>query len=77
MTRGEALGAQVVAGWREQRPGAAVVNVYGPTEATVDCTWYWVRPGEQVAEGAVPIGRPIANTGVFVLDGGLGLVPEG
>ena len=77
LTGGEALGAQVVAGWRQERPGCTVVNVYGPTEATVNCTRYWIRPGQQVAEGAVPIGRPIANTRVFVLDGGLGLVPDG
>ena len=77
LTGGEAWGLQVVAGWRQERPGCTVVNVYGPTEATVNCTRYWIRPGEQVAEGAVPIGRPIANTRVFVLDGGLGLVPDG
>src|SRR5580693_2327918 len=74
---GEAVGAQVVAGGRQERPGCTVVNVYGPTEATVNCTRYWIRPGQQVAEGAVPIGRPIANNRVFVLDGGLGLVPDG
>jgi nonribosomal peptide synthetase CepB len=77
LTGGEALRAQVVAGWRQERPGCTVVNVYGPTEATVNCTGYWIRPGQQVAEGPVPIGRPIANTRVFVLDGGLGLVPDG
>src|ERR1700729_195948 len=38
LTGGEALGAQVVAGWGQEGPGGTVVNVYGPTEATVNCT---------------------------------------
>ena len=57
-------------------PGTAVVHVYGPTEATTFATCY-VVPGGGPGAGAVPIGRPMDNTGVFVLDGGLGLVPDG
>jgi nonribosomal peptide synthetase CepB len=47
--------------------------LYGPTEASVDVTFWPYAPGSDV----VPIGRPIANTAMFVLDGGLGLVPPG
>src|SRR5580692_7297912 len=57
-------------------PGTAVVHVYGPTEATTFATCYPV-PGGGLEAGPVPIGRPMDNTGVFVLDGGLGLVPDG
>ncbi len=48
-------------------------NMYGPTETTV---WSTIFRIESV-EGAVPIGRPIANTDVFVLDGNLNLLPVG
>ena len=53
-----------------------MANIYGPTEATVYATaWY---AGDTVPAGsAVPIGRPVANATVYVLDGSLGLVPPG
>ncbi|HEV2762305.1 MAG TPA: amino acid adenylation domain-containing protein, partial [Pyrinomonadaceae bacterium] len=53
-----------------------LLHVYGPTENTTFSTWHEVR---EVAEGAatVPIGRPVANTQVYVLDAGLRPVPEG
>jgi len=50
-------------------------NLYGPTEATVDVT-AWSFPGE-FAGGRVPIGRPIANTQIYVLDEWGSVVPEG
>ena len=46
--------------------------MYGPTEATVNCTGYWIRPGQQVAAGA---GRSAGRSRiprVFVLDGAWG-----
>ncbi|WP_405774629.1 amino acid adenylation domain-containing protein [Streptomyces sp. NBC_00859] len=71
---GEALTADAVAGIRTAIPGARVANIYGPTEATVYSTaWY---AGADV-EGAVPIGRPISNARVYVLDGFLSPVPVG
>jgi amino acid adenylation domain-containing protein len=53
-----------------------LLHVYGPTESTTFTTWYRV---ESIPEGAttVPIGRPIANTQLYVLDGGLQPVPVG
>jgi amino acid adenylation domain-containing protein len=53
--------------------GAEVWNVYGPTETTIWSTVQRVHPGP----GAVPIGRPIANTQVYVLDRGNHPVPKG
>jgi len=51
------------------RLGCAVElhNLYGPTEAAVDVTAWACRPGRELR--TVPIGRPIANTQVYVLDG--------
>jgi amino acid adenylation domain-containing protein len=56
-------------------PNSALYNEYGPTEATVWCTVYRCQPGEE--RESVPIGRPIANTQVYVLDSHLQPVPVG
>ncbi|MFE0106754.1 amino acid adenylation domain-containing protein [Streptomyces sp. NPDC059009] len=74
---GEALSADALAGFRARHPGTAVVNVYGPTEATVNCTQYRIEPGARLPDGPVPIGRPFANTRAYVLDAGLRPVPAG
>jgi polyketide synthase PksJ len=52
---------------------ASVWNMYGPTETTIWSAVESVEPGA----GAVSIGRPIANTQTYVLDGGLQPVPPG
>ena len=53
-----------------------LLHVYGPTESTTFATWYLV---EQVPEGAttIPIGRPISNTQIYLLDSCLRPVPVG
>jgi amino acid adenylation domain-containing protein len=73
---GEALHSEQLSWWREHDAETQVVNEYGPTETVVGCCVYERAAGELVA-GAVPIGRPIANTRLYVLDAGLELVPEG
>lgn len=55
--------------------GAEMHNVYGPTEATVDAACWTAPRGHD--GGAVPIGRPIANTELFLLDDDGRPVPEG
>src|SRR3989440_3410753 len=54
----------------------ALVNNYGPTEATVVATCGLVPPTEP-ANGPPSIGRPIANTQIYILDEHLGQVPIG
>ncbi|CAJ3669641.1 non-ribosomal peptide synthase [Burkholderia pseudomallei] len=54
-------------------PGQMLVNNYGPTEATVVATSGRLQPGEATP----PIGRPIANTRVYVLDAWLRPAPIG
>ncbi len=53
-----------------------LINTYGPTEATVSATLYEARPDQKLTS-KVPIGRPIANTQVLVLDQHLKPVPIG
>lgn len=73
---GEALYGSTVAPWRERAPGTRLINEYGPTETVVGCCVHEV--GEDTPhDGAVAIGRPIANTWLYVLDAGLQPVPVG
>ncbi|MFJ1754892.1 amino acid adenylation domain-containing protein [Kitasatospora sp. NPDC088134] len=76
MVGGEASQAAHLAAWRQRNPGVAVVNHYGPTEATVGCTDHLLRDGEQLG-AVVPIGRPMWNTRAYVLDAALRPVPVG
>ncbi|MET8759982.1 non-ribosomal peptide synthase/polyketide synthase [Lentzea sp. NPDC004782] len=70
---GEALDGEVVRRWRDRNPDALVINEYGPTEATVGCVVHEVVE----SDGPVPIGTPIGNARVYVLDQWLRPVPEG
>ncbi len=54
---------------------AELHNLYGPTEAAVDVTAWHCARGD--ARSSVPIGRPVANTQIYILDGGLRPVPIG
>jgi surfactin family lipopeptide synthetase A len=72
---GEACPRQLVDSHYRILPQAALFNEYGPTEATVWSSVYQCEPGE--AGSTVPIGRPIANTRLYVLDRNLQPVPSG
>jgi acyl-coenzyme A synthetase/AMP-(fatty) acid ligase/acyl carrier protein len=77
MLGGEALPAALLREWRQRHPGLALVNHYGPTEATVGCLDHMLGPDDPIPDLVVPVGRPMWNTRVFVLDASLGLVPPG
>jgi amino acid adenylation domain-containing protein len=65
---GEALGGELQAqAFATLGPALALHNLYGPTECAVDVTAWRCRP-QDPAQAPVPIGRPIANTQVYVLD---------
>lgn len=51
-------------------------NEYGPTEAAVICTHYKIEKGAEVPD-SIPIGKPISNTQLYLLDAALNLVPVG
>ena len=63
---GEALSATLVRCFEERLPNASLHNLYGPTEATVDVTAWTCPRGARAA--AIPIGQPIANTRIYILD---------
>jgi amino acid adenylation domain-containing protein len=73
---GEQLQAEAVAFWRKHAPQTLLVNEYGPTETVVGCCVYTVTP-ETLDEGAIPIGRPIGNTQLYILDRHMEPVPIG
>ncbi|KAK9718856.1 hypothetical protein K7432_005144 [Basidiobolus ranarum] len=57
-----------------QETKCQLFNLYGPTEAAIDVTWWECQPS---SETTVPIGRPIANTQIYLLDQHLQPVPVG
>jgi amino acid adenylation domain-containing protein len=71
---GEALWAEQLAFWREHAPATRLINEYGPTEAVVGCCTYEV-PREAPAAGSVPVGRPIANARIYLLDSRMSPTP--
>jgi amino acid adenylation domain-containing protein/non-ribosomal peptide synthase protein (TIGR01720 family) len=72
---GEQLTAAAVEFWRKYAPGTRLINEYGPTEAVVGCCVYEVS--EQTSrDGVIPIGMPIWNTQLYLLDPHLDLVSD-
>ncbi|MDD1966839.1 non-ribosomal peptide synthase/polyketide synthase [Pseudomonas putida] len=71
---GEALPADLARDTLQRLPNAGLFNLYGPTEAAIDVT-HWTCRSEPGA--SVPIGRPIANLQVHILDSRLNPQPIG
>lgn len=75
---GEALPSDLCREW-QQLTGAPLHNLYGPTEAAVDVSWYPACGDElaAVTGSSVPIGYPVWNTGLRILDAMMRPVPPG
>jgi nonribosomal peptide synthetase protein BlmX len=76
---GEALTEDTIGPWRDRLPGVLRINEYGPTETVVGCCVH--QDEGPSGRPVVPIGRPIANTAIHLLDQnmncvGIGLVGE-
>lgn len=74
LTGGEKVSVQSVNKVRKTYPSLTLIHVYGPTENTTFTTGYHV---ENMYEIDIPIGKPIANTAVYILDKELKPVPVG
>ena len=75
ISSGEALPVALARETRRRLPHAALHNLYGPTETTVDVTAWTYEPDPALT--SIPIGRPIANTRVYILDAAGEPVPVG
>ena len=73
---GDVLSARHVRRVLEKLPNTTVINGYGPTEGTTFTCCHVMRPGDPVPD-SVPIGRPISNTFVYILDAESRPVPAG
>ncbi|OWA00800.1 non-ribosomal peptide synthetase [Streptomyces sp. CS113] len=71
---GEALPRETAQTFARVLPGVGLHNLYGPTEAAVDVTHHTCAPADA---GPVPIGRPVWNTRLYVLDAALQPCPPG
>ncbi|AHF67797.1 hypothetical protein PCH70_26440 [Pseudomonas cichorii JBC1] len=77
---GDALSTQKLEQWAQIRPvHTRLVNTYGPTEATVSCTAAYVgeTAGDPDLQSPTSIGKPMANTRLYLLDAHLRPVPFG
>ena len=77
ISSGEALPADLVAAFRRAAPGRRLINLYGSSEVAGDVTWY--DTDEMADDAFLPasLGRPLDNTGVYLLDAGRRPVPDG
>ena len=67
---GEGLNWETLKFWQKVAPQTRIFNEYGPTEAVVGCCVYEAE-SESRETGPVPIGKPIGNMEMYVLDEGL------
>lgn len=70
---GEALDAPTVHLFYEKLPRVSLHNLYGPTECTIDVTSYDCIGNEM----EIPIGKPVYNTGIYIVNGDFEIVPIG
>jgi amino acid adenylation domain-containing protein len=75
VTSGEMISGELTQRFKESMPEATLLNLYGSSEVSADCTWYETH-GVELCHN-IPIGRPIANTQVYILDAQLQPVPIG
>lgn len=76
---GEAASTVWVRQLQETQPACKVINHYGPTETTVGALAYEVKADESGGEpsASLPLGPPLANALVYILDDGLNALPVG
>lgn len=68
MTGAEVCDPAVINTWKRALPDVRVLNVYGPTEATIVCLAYEIQQVDQDRVGSYPIGSPLAGVAVRLVD---------
>ncbi|MDQ6763754.1 MAG: amino acid adenylation domain-containing protein, partial [Bacteroidota bacterium] len=74
---GEALNPSHANLFRHKLPGAELHNLYGPTEAAIDVSYWSLDNSNTENIKVVPIGKPVANTQLYILDGDFKWAPVG
>lgn len=74
---GEALSAALAREWYRHYPDIELVNAYGPTEASDDVTHYVVDSAPPETQKTVPVGKPLQNLHIYIVDKHLSLCPIG
>ncbi|WP_416987048.1 amino acid adenylation domain-containing protein, partial [Streptomyces sp. T028] len=77
LTGGDVVPASAVAAVLGACPGVVVRHLYGPTEITLCATQFLAGDGDDEIPAVLPIGRPLDNTRIYLLDEGLSPVPPG
>ncbi|MBP2328445.1 amino acid adenylation domain-containing protein [Kibdelosporangium banguiense] len=77
LVHGEELPPELLTRWLAKMPGVPLVNVYGPAECSDDVSISVIRREDVARGGHAPIGDPLVNTQVYVLDNWLRVVPTG
>ena len=75
ISSGDILHSELVSKFRKKLPNAILLNLYGSSEVAGDATCCEVT--KLGAEEAIPVGRPIANTKVYIVDKEMNPVPTG
>jgi bacitracin synthase 3 len=74
---GEALPVESCREWFALYPNIPMANVYGPTECSDDITHFFFDRVSEQWQSYVPIGKPIQNMNLYILDDNLQLLPKG
>lgn len=77
VSTGDVLPVSLVRNWYREYPGIKIVNTYGPTEASDDIAHYTVDAFPQENQVTIPVGKPLDNLHIYVLDKDLNLCPVG
>ncbi len=77
MVTGESASVELVNRWLQVYPAIKVVNAYGPTEAADDITQFIIDKPLPENQRTIPIGKPLANLILYILDSQMQLVPIG
>jgi len=74
---GEELRTDLAKTFTSLFPGKTLLNIYGSTEVTADVTCFEINASVTWEGNSVPIGKPISNTRIYILDAARNLVPVG